>query len=359
MWPDNRLTNLFNIQNPIIQAPMAGASGSAMAIATSKAGGLGSLPCAMLSIEKMHTEMSIIRQKTKAPINVNFFVYDKPSINLEKDQIWSNQLSKYYSEFNLQVDNQLSKSRREPFNEAAFGFVDCFRPEVVSFHFGLPASIYLDRLKKLGCKIMSSATTVEEACWLEKNGCDVIIAQGFEAGGHRAMFLTNDINTQVGTMALLPQVVDAVSVPVIAAGGIADGRGIVAAFALGASGVQIGTPYLFTEEALISEIHLSQLKTSKDNDTAITNLFSGRPARGIINRLMQEVGPMSEFPSDFPTASRALDPLKNKSEAQGNSDFSALWSGQSAGLCKETHAEALTHSLATDTLKRFKMIMSN
>ncbi|MBL6856488.1 MAG: nitronate monooxygenase [Rhodobacteraceae bacterium] len=359
MWPDNRLTNLFNIQNPIIQAPMAGASGSAMAIATSKAGGLGSLPCAMLSIEKMHTEMSIIRQKTKAPMNVNFFVYDRPLINLEKDRIWLNHLSKYYTEFNLQVDNQHSKSRREPFNEAAFGFVDSFRPEVVSFHFGLPETSYLDRLKKLGCKIMSSATTVEEACWLEKNGCDVIIAQGFEAGGHRAMFLTNDINTQVGTMALVPQVVDAVSVPVIAAGGIADGRGIVAAFALGAAGVQIGTPYLFTKEALISEIHLSQLKTSKDNDTAITNLFSGRPARGIINRLMQEVGPMSEFPSDFPAAGTALDPLKNKAEAQGNSDFSSLWSGQSAGLCKETHAEALTNSLATGALKRFKMITSN
>ena len=359
MWLDKRVTNLFNIQNPIIQAPMAGASGAAMAIATSKAGGLGSLPCAMLSIEKMHSEMSIIRQETKAPMNVNFFVHDKPAINLERDQIWLNHLSKYYSEFNLQVDNQNSNSSREPFNEAAFGFVESFRPEVVSFHFGLPKSSYLDRLKKLGCKIMSSATTVEEACWLEKNGCDVIIAQGFEAGGHRAMFLTNDINTQVGTMALLPQVVDAVSVPVIAAGGIADGRGILAAFALGAAGVQIGTPYLFTKEALISEIHLSRLKTSKDNNTAITNLFTGRPARGIINRLMKEVGPMSEFPSEFPTAGKALGPLKNKAEAQGNSDFSQLWSGQSASLCKETDAEALTNCLAIDALQRFKMITSN
>ena len=353
MWPDRRLMDLLSIKTPIVQAPMAGANGSAMVIETCKAGGLGSLPCAMLSVEKMHTEIGIIRQQTNEPINVNFFVHKRPEVDLETDKNWLKRLSDYYSEFELDLDVILPKVTREPFGEDACAFVEKVRPEIISFHFGLPEIKFLDRVRVAGCKVISSATTVEEACWLEERGCDAIIAQGYEAGGHRAMFLSNDINTQVGTMSLVPQVVDAVSIPVIAAGGIADGRGITAAFALGAAGVQIGTPYLFTPEALVSELHLSSLKMAKDNSTAITNIFSGRPARSIMNRIMRDIGPMSDWPTSFPNAGSALAPLKRAAETEGRSDFSSLWSGQSVGLSQEMGTADLTRKLANDALGRF------
>jgi len=345
--------DLLNIKSPIVQAPMAGANGSAMVIETCKAGGLGSLPCAMLSVEKMHAEIGIIRQQTNEPINVNFFVHKQPEIDLETDENWLKRLSEYYSEFELDLDVIFPEATREPFGEDACAFVEKVRPEIISFHFGLPEIKFLDRVRVAGCKIISSATTVEEACWLEERGCDAIIAQGYEAGGHRAMFLSNDINTQVGTMSLVPQVVDAVSIPVIAAGGIADGRGITAAFALGAAGVQIGTPYLFTPEALVSELHLSSLKMAKDNSTAITNIFSGRPARSIMNRIMRDIGPMSDWPTSFPNAGSALAPLKRAAETEGRSDFSSLWSGQSVGLSQEMGTADLTRKLANDALGRF------
>ena len=353
MWPDRRLMDLLSIKTPIVQAPMAGANGSSMVIETCKAGGLGSLPCAMLSVEKMHTEVGIIRQQTNEPINLNFFVHKRPEVDLETDKNWLKRLSDYYSEFELDLDVVLPKATREPFGEDACAFVEKVRPEIISFHFGLPEIKFLDRVRVAGCKVISSATTVEEACWLEERGCDAIIAQGYEAGGHRAMFLSNDINTQVGTMSLVPQVVDAVSIPVIAAGGIADGRGITAAFALGAAGVQIGTPYLFTPEALVSELHLSSLKMAKDNSTAITNIFSGRPARSIMNRIMRDIGPMSDWPTSFPNAGSALAPLKRAAETEERSDFSSLWSGQSVGLSQEMGTADLTRKLANDALGRF------
>ena len=356
MWPDRRLIDLLSIKTPIVQAPMAGANGSAMVIETCKAGGLGSLPCAMLSVEKMHTEIGIIRQQTNRPINVNFFVHKRPVVVLETDKNWLKRLSDYYSEFELDLDVVLPKATREPFGEDACAFVEKVRPEIISFHFGLPEIKFLDRVRVAGCKVISSATTVDEALWLEANGCDAVIAQGFEAGGHRAMFLTNDINTQVGTMALVPQIVDAVSIPVIAAGGVADGRGIAAAFALGASGVQIGTPYLFTTEALISKIHLSCLMSAKDDSTALTNLFSGRPARSIVNRVMREVGPISNCAPAFPTAGIALAPLKTAAENYGSPDFSSLWAGQSVGLSKEMGSQDLTRKLMEDALDRLSLI---
>lgn len=233
------------------------------------------------------------------------------------------------------------------------------KPEVVSFHFGLPEPSLLRRVKASRCLVMSSATTVEEARWLEAQGCDAIIAQGYEAGGHRGMFLTDELSTQVGTLALVPQVVDAVTVPVIAAGGIADGRGIAAAFALGASGVQIGTAYLFTPESLISPLHRAALHAARDDETALTNVFSGRPARGLMNRIMREVGPMSDVAPVFPTAGNALAPLKAKAEAAGVSDFSALWSGQAASLGREMGARDLTRRLAGEALQRLALLASS
>ncbi len=356
MWPDRRIIDLFGIEHPIIQAPMAGSNGSAMVIAASQAGGLGSLPCAMLDAEKMRAELGVIRQQTSNPINVNFFCHTPPDPDPARDAAWKARLTEYYVELGLDANASAPAVNRAPFDDAMCEIVEETKPTVVSFHFGLPAETLLERVKAAGCIVISSATTADEARWLADNGCDAIIAQGYEAGGHRGMFLTDNVATQAGTMALVPQVVDAVSVPVIAAGGIADGRGIAAAFALGASGVQIGTAYLFTPESLVSDLHRTALQETRDDQTALTNLFSGRPARGIMNRLMREVGPMSDAPSAFPTAGGALAPLKAAAEEKGAADFTSLWSGQSARLGHEIGAADLTRQLAEDALLRMTAI---
>ncbi len=357
-WPNRALTDLLDVDIPIIQAPMAGANGSAMAIAVCEAGGLGSLPCAMLDASQMRQEISIIRQQTSKSINVNFFCHTPAEPDAGMQTRWRGHLSDYYDELEIDISAAAPAVQRNPFNETMCEVVEEFSPEVVSFHFGLPERALLKRVKAIGCKVLSSATTVEEARWLEAHGCDAIIAQGYEAGGHRGMFLTSDISTQAGTFALLPQIVDAVKVPVVAAGGIADGRGIAAAFALGAVGVQIGTAYMFTPEALISDLHCAALREARDDQRALTNLFSGRPARGIMNRLMKEIGPMSDAAPVFPTAGGALAPLKAKAEANGSSDFTSLWSGQAASLCHETGAEELTRQLAEDALARMSKLAS-
>ena len=255
MWPDRRIQDLFGIELPIIQAPMAGPVLSEMVIAVAEAGGLGSLPCAMLTPDQARTQLGIIRQQTSRPINVNFFCHKPPEANPAREAAWRTRLEDYYVELGIDPKAPIPASNRTPFDSELCELVEEFRPEIVSFHFGLPDRSLLNRVKASGAKIISSATTVEEALWLETEGCDAIIAQGYEAGGHRGIFLTDNIASQVGTMALVPQIVDAVKVPVIAAGGIADARGIVAAFALGAAAVQIGTAYLFCPEAKLAGAH--------------------------------------------------------------------------------------------------------
>ncbi len=356
MWPNRDLLNLIGIDLPIIQAPMAGANGSAMAIAVSQAGGLGSLPCAMLDAAKVRAEIGVVRQQTTKPLNVNFFCHRPAVPDPVRDAAWKRHLATYYEELGLDASASAPAVNRAPFNEAMCEIVEDLKPEVVSFHFGLPVMPLLQRVKAANCRVLASATTVEEARWLEDNGCDAIIAQGYEAGGHRGMFLTEDIATQAGTFALVPQVVDAVKVPVIAAGGIADGRGVAAAFALGAAGAQIGTAYLFTPESLISDLHRTALGKARDDGTALTNLFSGRPARSLMNRIMQEIGPMSSLAPAFPTAGGALAPLKAAAEAQGQSNFTSLWSGQAASLCHETGSGDLTRRLAGDAAKRLQQL---
>ena len=356
MWPNRRLLDLVGIELPIIQAPMAGANGSAMAIAVSDAGGLGSLPCAMLDAAKVRAEIGIIRQRTAKPVNVNFFCHTPAKPDPDRAAAWKARLATYYTELGLDTSAAAPAINRAPFDEAMCEIVEDLKPEVVSFHFGLPARELLGRVKASGCIVLGSATTVAEARWLEDNGCDAIIAQGSEAGGHRGMFLADDIATQSGTFALVPQIVDAVKAPVIAAGGIADGRGIVAAFALGAAGAQIGTAYLFTPEASITDPHRAALRIVRDDQTALTNVFTGRPARGIMNRLMREVGPMSDMAPAFPTAGGALAPLKAKAEAAGAGDFSPLWSGQAASLGREVGSGDLTLRLAADAARRLKAL---
>jgi len=352
MWPDQRIVELFGIELPIIQAPMAGSTGSEMVVAVAEAGGLGSLPCALLSAEQIRAEVETIRRQTKRPINLNFFCHPPPRVDAAREAAWRQRLQRYYVELGLDPNASVAGASRAPFDEQACELVVELRPEVVSFHFGLPEEKLQRRVRDAGMKIIASATSVDEARWLEDRGCDAIIAQGYEAGGHRGNFLSDDISTQAGTMALVPQVVDAVKVPVIAAGGIADARGIVAAFALEAAAVQIGTAYLFCPEAKISAAYRAALRKAKDNQTALTNVFTGRPARGIVNRVIREVGPMAEGAPEFPLAAGAMAPLRAKCATTGSNDFTAYWAGQAAQLGRELPARELTQQLAMETLER-------
>src|SRR5215470_8094337 len=356
MWPDERLINLFDVELPIIQAPMAGSAFSDMVVAVSEAGGLGSLACALLSVEQARRELETIRRKTSRPINANFFCHQQPRSGPARETNWRRRLEAYYVQMGLNHNAAVLSSSCAPFDDRMCDLVLEFQPEVVSFHFGLPDKNLLPRVRRTGAKIISSATSVDEARWLEDQGCDAIVAQCCEAGGHRGMFLTSDVSTQIGTMALVPQVVDGVRVPVIAAGGIADARGIVAAFALGAVAVQIGTAYLHCPEAQISPIYRQALKDAKDNKAAITNVFTGRPARGIVNRLVREVGPMSDLAPEFPFAATAVAPLRTKSEMAGSADFTPLWSGQAARLNRELPAAELTRELAAETLEKLRFL---
>ena len=342
------LQELLGIQLPIIQAPMAGAQGSALAVAVSNAGALGSLPCAMLSLDAMRNELATIKAGTRKPFNVNFFCHTPPAPSTEREAAWRATLAPYYKEYGIDVDTIPAGPGRAPFSPEAADVLDAFKPSVVSFHFGLPSPQLLARVRTWGSKILSSATTVEEARWLEAQGVDAIIAQGLEAGGHRGIFLSEDLSTQVGTFALLPQMVRSVKLPVIAAGGIADAKGVAAAMALGAAGVQIGTAYLLCPEATTSVVHRAALKSEAARHTALTNLFTGRPARGIVNRIMKELGPVRTDAPAFPFATAAIAPLRIKAESQGSGDFSPLWSGQNASGCKEVRAAELTRELAAN-----------
>lgn len=353
-WPDRRILDLFDIQLPILQAPMAVASGSAMAIAVGKAGGLASLPCAALSLQQIGEEVEVIRRHSDAPLNLNFFCHQPPADDPQSHVRWKEALRPYYDELGADFAAPAPLSSRAPFDLGACEWVEALRPEVVSFHFGLPEPHLLERVKASGAKIISSATTVAEARWLQARGCDAIIAMGYEAGGHRGMFLSEDLNTQIGTLALVPQIVDAVQVPVIAAGGIADGRGIAAAFMLGAAAVQIGTAYLLCPEARVAKPHHRALREADSSETALTNLFTGRAARGIVNRVMRELGPMCPLAPVFPLAGGALTPLRAIAEPLGSGDFMNLWAGQGLAMRHTLDAEALTRHLAHQALDKLR-----
>jgi nitronate monooxygenase len=341
------LQQLLGIEWPIIQAPMAGVQGSALAVAVSNAGALGSLPCAMLSPDAMRSELLALKAQTDKPFNLNFFCHVAPQPDAAAEAAWRAALAPYYAEYGIDGDAVAPGAARAPFGPAAADLLDEFRPAVVSFHFGLPPPELLARARASGAKLLGSATSVDEARWLEAQGVHAVIAQGLEAGGHRGMFLSMELSRQVGTFALLPQVVRALNVPVIAAGGIADVSGIRAAMALGAAGVQLGTAYLLCPEASISAMHRAALQSEAVHHTALTNLFTGRPARGIVNRLLRELGPMRAQMPAFPLAAGAIAPLRAEAEAQGSGDFSPLWAGQNAAGCKAVPAAELTRELAS------------
>lgn len=342
----NTLCEHLGLEKPIVQAPMAGVQDSDLAVAVSEAGGLGSVPCGTISVDRIRAELESVRQRTDRPFNVNFFCHSAPPADPVRDTAWREALAPYYRELNVDPAKIPTGSGRDPFNQAMADVVAECRPPVVSFHFGLPAPDLLARVKESGAYVLSSATTVEEARWLVAHGADAVIAQGLEAGGHRGMFLTDDITTQIGTLALVRQVVEAVDVPVIAAGGIVDRHSVAAALALGAQAVQAGSAYLRADEAKTSTIHRQALASEAVRHTALTRLYSGRPARAIVNRLMRELGPMSDLPPAFPGAVAAILPLRAAAEAQGSGDFTSMWAGQAAALCQAGPAAAITAALA-------------
>lgn len=352
MWPDTRICELFGIKFPIVLAPMAGAAGPELAGAVSNSGGLGSLPCASLSLDQIREHVTHVRQSTSHPFSLNFFCHEYQEYTERSEQAWLDQFAPYFSELGGRPPVNAESSNLRPFGETHCQLVEELKPAVVSFHFGLPDAGLVSRVKAAGCRVISSANTVEEAVFLAEHGCDAVIAQGTEAGGHRAMFRSTTVTEQCGTMALVPQVVDAIKAPVIAAGGIGDGRGIAAAFALGASAVQIGTAYLFAEESWANDLYRERLLSSTDTQTVITNVFSGRPARGFANRLTRELGPVNENPMDFPMGYGVLAPFKQKAEAEGSIEFSSHLAGQAAKLGRPGSAADITRRLVDDAQKQ-------
>ncbi len=341
------LRRLLGIELPIVQAPMAGVQAGALAVAVSNAGALGSLPCAMLDTAGMRRELALIKAGTDRPFNVNFFCHRPPAPSIAGEAAWRGVLAPYYEEFGIDAATVPAAAGRAPFSADAADVLEEFRPAVVSFHFGLPSPALLGRVKSLGARVLASATTVEEARWLEARGVDAVIAQGLEAGGHRGIFLSEDLGTQVGTLALVPQIAKEVKVPVIAAGGIADAHGVAAALALGAAGVQVGTAYLLCPEATTSTVHRAALKSEAARHTVLTNVFTGRPARAIVNRLVRELGPINGRAPAFPLAAAAIAPLRARAESQGTGEFSPLWAGQNATGCRDgASAGELTRELA-------------
>ncbi len=340
------LTELLGTRLPVIQAPMAGSQGSRLALAVCEAGGLGSLPTAALGPERLEEELTALAGAASGPWNVNAFCHTPPEQDPEQLRAWHKALAPYYAEFGLDADAVPSGAGRAPFSHALADVLEPFRPPVVSFHFGLPSPDLLKRVKGWGSLVLSSATTMEEARWLEEKGADAVIAQGLEAGGHRGMFLTRDLTTQLGSLALVPQLATALRVPVIAAGGIADAGAAAAARALGAAGVQAGTAYLCCPEADTSPVHRQALQSASARHTALTTIFSGRPARGIVNRLMRELGPLPASAPAFPLATAAVAPLRAAAEARGSGGFSPLWAGQNTSGCSPRPAGEITRELA-------------
>jgi nitronate monooxygenase len=334
---------LLGTDVPILQAPMAGVQGHELAAAVSRAGGLGALPCALLTPDALRAELTALRAQTER-FNLNFFCHASPIADAARDVAWRAALAPYYRELAV---GPATAPTRLPFDDGIADVVESFRPAFVSFHFGLPSPALVARVRSWGTRILATATTVEEARWLESHGADAVIAQGWEAGGHRGSFLDDGVAGQLGTFVLVPEVVAAVRIPVIAAGGIADAIGVRAALTLGATAVQVGTAFLRCPEATTSALHRAALVT--DVPTAMTNLFTGRPARGLVNRLMRELGPLSPLPPAFPLAAAALAPLRAKAESQGSGDFSPLWSGQNRSGCRDVPAAEIVRALSAGT----------
>ena len=328
----------------IIQAPMAGVQNAKLAVAVCEAGGLGSLPCAMLSAELLKSELDYLSQHTDKPYNLNFFCHQTSDYTLAQQTAWHNLLTPYFDEFAVDVSQFTRNASRQPINQQIIDIIAPYTPAVVSFHFGLPSREIVSQIKAWGGTVLSSATTLDEARWLQTNGADAVIAQGIEAGGHRGHFLSMDLSLQPTTAQLVRECVE-LDIPVIAAGGICTAEDVAQYQALGVAAVQVGSAYLLCEEATTSALHREVLKTVAPDSTELTTLFSGRPARGISNRVMQELGAMPEQAPPFPYASIAMTALRAKAEAKGDSGFSPLWCGERFIVREGINAQQITELL--------------
>lgn len=346
------LMDRLALAHPIIQAPMAGSNDADLAIAVSEAGGLGSLPAALMTRSQLREQLEKLKASTSRAFNVNFFCHIMPEPAPEREAQWRAFWASHYERLGLPADTPNGNTSRAPFDAESCSIVEQFRPAVVSFHFGLPAQELLQRVRATGALILSTATTVAEAMWLEANGADAVIAQGSEAGGHRGMFLSDDlvddVQRQPSTLSLVPQIADAVRVPVIASGGIGDGRGLAAVLTLGAVMAQIGTAYLLCPEAKPTALHRKAVSAAGETDTAFTNIFTGRPARGIVNTAMHASGCLNRQAPEFPFAGNVLGPLRARAESQGDGGYSPLWAGQSAVMARTMPAADLTRSIAEE-----------
>lgn len=346
-WNNNRLCDLLGIENPIIQAPMAGATSPEMVVAACNAGALGSLGSAEYTSDKLIAEFDFIRAHTNAPFNANFFTHDEPNIDPVKGQAARERLKSWYDGYELgKVPEAIPSSRS--FHKEICDTVCELKPAVVSFHFGLPDAKFVAQIKSCGIKILCSATSVNEAIWLEQNGVDAIIAQGFEAGGHSGWFMDRNGADLTGMFALVPRIVDAVSVPVIAAGGIMDGRGVVAALVLGASGVQLGTAFISSPESLLSDVHKKAASQASGDDTVHSTAFSGRKARSIVNKYASEFSSVSDWP-EFPIGNTLSKPLRKASSDRGLPDAMSLWAGQAVGLNQSKSTTEIIENIVGET----------
>lgn len=342
MWPDTRICELLEIDHPIIQAPMAGTTTPAMVAAVSNAGGLGSHGCAALSPDQLAQDIEALSRATNRAVNLNFFCHEEPHFGEADHAALLSAMAPQYEAAGVAPPTGRPEATLHPFGAAHLDQLLARPPAVVSFHFGLPGTEAVDALKDKGCKILSSATTVAEALWLEAHGVDAIIAQGWEAGGHRGVFLDVEHDAQVGLFALLPQVADAVGLPVIAAGGIADGRGIAAAFALGASGVQIGTGFISSGQANRKPNHHEAIASGADDSTRITRAGSGRVARAHRTPWLDRMADVRTAP--FPLMYHYTAPLTG-ADAQAH-QFSLY--GQSARLAPDGDAAERLNRLVAD-----------
>jgi len=354
-WTDRRVLDLLAIEQPLLLAPMAGSGDAALAIAVARAGGLGAIPCASMAPATISEQVAAFRAAVTAPLNLNFFAHVPVTPDPAQTRRWRERLAPYFAEYGVDPDAAPPTGGRAPFDDALCDKVEALKPEVVSFHFGLPDAPLLRRVKATGAIVLGTATTVAEGRWLAERGCDAVIAQGYEAGGHRGNFLTHDMAAQPGTMALVPQMVDALPVPVIAAGGIADGRGIAAALCLGASAVQLGTAFLLAPESTAAAVHREALRVLRDDGTVVTNVLTGRPARGAVNRIMRELGPLAADALPFPLAAGPLAPLRAATEATGHGDFQPLWAGQAGALAREMPAEEIARTMLAQAAARLRL----
>ena len=333
------VTELLGIEHPVLQAPMASAATPALAAAVSEAGGLGALGSSMLPVDELRRQTAELRELTQQPFQLNFFCHEPPEVSGDIADRAREYFAPLYDELGIGDPPQPSAPAVE-FDEARLEALLDLRPPVVSFHFGLPPRDVMEAIRGTGMRVLASATTVAEARHLEDHGVDAVVAQGAEAGGHRGSFLVEGDDGPVGTLALVPQVVDAVDVPVIAAGGIADGRGLAAVLALGAGAAQIGTAFLPCPESGISPVYREALRDARADGTIVTRAVSGRPARALRNRLTQELSGVLPYPAQLSLTAPLL-----ASEAAG-AEFQAMWSGQAAALATEAPAAEVVAAIA-------------